>query len=71
MTQWELSQECENTLSAARDILQAEYDELSREYDVADESWKESEKGEAIGAWLDNIDEFLDTLKKDHTKPEV
>lgn len=61
--------DAEVALSAAIDAVRESLDESRERYDNATERWLESDRGEAVGEWLERVETMADameTLKGEH-----
>ena len=65
-----LSTETIALVNGLRDRLNDETQEHRDAYDDRSDSWRESEKGEAVDTWLAMLDEVIDTLEDVPEKPE-
>lgn len=59
---WALSTELRKEISELTSKVRDEYDDLRSEYDDMSERWLEGERGEAVGQWLDELEEFADAF---------
>lgn len=66
---YKLSAETSNLLNQVSSSLESEVNDLRNSLDEESESFHESDEGEAVGAWLEDLENLLDMLNEATDKP--
>lgn len=64
MTKWHLSSETTRLMREFHETLSADLEELRREFEEHPESFRDSERGIAVGAWLENLESISDDIEE-------
>jgi uncharacterized protein YukE len=67
---FKLSTATQQVLATAAETLRDEVAEHRSEFDDKSERWREGDAGTATEAWLDELDNLVDTLDNLDAKPE-
>lgn len=60
---WELTAETLDKMLSLPSDLRAEVEGMREKYNGMSERWQESDKGQAIDAWLDGLWDLADTIE--------
>ncbi len=67
---WQLSKETVKLLEDLKERLNVELEDFRMDFDERSERWQDSDKGQSVGAWLDDLEAAADELEDLPTEPD-
>lgn len=67
---FKLSQETQRVLIQARDLLRIDTEKLRDVHNNKSEKWQDSDSGQEVDCWLENLEGLLDSLEDFQEAPD-